>query len=162
MNLYLKFLCYSISLKCNMKFGLYLPPDYDTNKVPVIYWLSGLTCTEQNFMTKAGAQKYASKYNVILVMPDTSPSNEIFFFAFIILNYSNVTQNNYFIVGGVNIPGEDDSYDFGSGAGFYVDATQEPWNSHYNMYTYVTSELPEIINSNFPADPERQSIMGHR
>ncbi|CAH1403615.1 unnamed protein product [Nezara viridula] len=126
----------STSLKCNMKFGLYLPPDCDTNKVPVIYWLSGLTCTEQNFMTKAGAQKYASKYNVILVMPDTSPR-------------------------GVNIPGEDDSYDFGSGAGFYVNATQEPWKSHYHMYTYVTSELPEIINSNFPADPDRQSIMGH-
>ncbi|XP_014283690.1 S-formylglutathione hydrolase isoform X2 [Halyomorpha halys] len=126
----------SVSLKCKMTFGLYLPPNCDTKKVPVIYWLSGLTCNEQNFMTKAGAQQYASKYNVMLVMPDTSPR-------------------------GVNIPGEDDSYDFGSGAGFYVDATQEPWKSHYNMYTYVTSELPEIINSNFPADPDQQSIMGH-
>uniref|UniRef100_A0A224XH76 S-formylglutathione hydrolase n=1 Tax=Panstrongylus lignarius TaxID=156445 RepID=A0A224XH76_9HEMI len=123
-------------LKCSMKFGIYLPPNGDAKKLPVIYWLSGLTCTEQNFVTKAGAQQHANKYNVIVVAPDTSPR-------------------------GCNIPGEDDSYDFGSGAGFYVDATLDPWKNHYNMYTYVTSELPTIINDNFPADPERQSIMGH-
>ncbi|KAF6207383.1 hypothetical protein GE061_018624 [Apolygus lucorum] len=126
----------SSSLKCTMKFALYLPPEAESRKVPVIYWLSGLECTEQNFMTKAGAQQHAAVNNFILVIPDTSPR-------------------------GCNIPGEDESYDFGTGAGFYVDATQDPWKTNYNMYSYITQELPFLINSEFPADPERQSIMGH-
>ncbi|XP_014254923.1 S-formylglutathione hydrolase isoform X1 [Cimex lectularius] len=123
-------------LKCTMKFGIYLPPDCDGKNVPVVYWLSGLTCTEQNFIIKSGAQQHASKHNFIVVSPDTSPR-------------------------GVNIPGEDDSYDFGSGASFYVDATQDPWKTNYNMYSYITSELPDVINTNFPSDPYHQSIMGH-
>ncbi|XP_058807535.1 S-formylglutathione hydrolase isoform X2 [Phymastichus coffea] len=104
--------------------------------VPVIYWLSGLECTEVNFIQKAGAQKYAAEHGVMLVVPDTSPR-------------------------GVNIPGEDDSWDFGSGAGFYVDATQEPWKSHYQMFSYVTKELPALINEKFSVLSDKQSIMGH-
>ncbi|CAH1781709.1 unnamed protein product [Owenia fusiformis] len=126
----------SSSLKCSMKFGIYLPPKADSEKVPVIYWLSGLTCTEQNFVTKAGAQNFAAKHNVILVAPDTSPR-------------------------GVNIEGEDDSYDFGSGAGFYLNATTEKWKTNYNMYTYITEELPKVVSENFPVIPGKQSIMGH-
>nr|KAG5699602.1 hypothetical protein BaRGS_000718 [Batillaria attramentaria] len=119
-----------------MKFGVYLPPAAESGKVPVLYWLSGLTCTEQNFVTKAGAQKYASELGLIIIAPDTSPR-------------------------GVGIEGEDDSYDFGSGAGFYVDATQDKWKQNYRMYTYVTKELPALINANFPTIPDRQAIFGH-
>lgn len=119
-----------------MKFGIYLPPKSEDSPVPVIYYLSGLTCTEENFITKAAAQRYASEHGVILVAPDTSPR-------------------------GLNIPGEDDSYDFGTGAGFYIDATQEPWKNNYRMYSYVTKELPALINDSFPANG-KQSIMGHR
>ncbi|KAG1684033.1 S-formylglutathione hydrolase [Nymphon striatum] len=125
-------------LKCKMKFSLYLPTASENGKVPVIYWLSGsLTCTEQNFIQKSGFQKYASKHGFAVVCPDTSPR-------------------------GCNIEGEDDSYDFGSGAGFYVDATQDKWKKNYNMYSYVTRELPDLINSKFAVDGEKQSIMGHR
>lgn len=120
-----------------MNFGVYLPPQAENGPVPVIYWLSGLTCTEANFIQKAGAQKYASDHGIMLVVPDTSPRC-------------------------VNIPGEDDSWDFGSGAGFYVDATQEPWKKHYRMFSYITSELPALINSKFPTIKDKQSIMGHR
>jgi S-formylglutathione hydrolase len=120
-----------------MNFGVYLPPQAENVPVPVLYWLSGLTCTEANFVIKAGAQKYAAEHGIILVAPDTSPRK-------------------------VNIPGEDDSWDFGSGAGFYVDATEEPWKTNYRMFSYITSELPAIINQNFPAIPDKQSIMGHR
>lgn len=120
-----------------MNFGVYLPPQTEEGPVPVIYWLSGLTCTEANFIQKAGAQKYAAEHGVILVVPDTSPR-------------------------GVNIPGEDASWDFGSGAGFYVDATEEPWKTNYRMFSYVTSELPALINEKFPTIPDKQSIMGHR
>ncbi|XP_071950547.1 S-formylglutathione hydrolase-like [Antedon mediterranea] len=126
----------SSEVKCKMTFGVYLPPKAETEKCPVIYWLSGLTCTEQNFVGKGGAQQYASEHGVIIVNPDTSPR-------------------------GCNIEGEDDSYDFGSGAGFYVDATEDKWKTNYRMYSYVTKELPEIINSNFPVDPEKASIFGH-
>ncbi|XP_060585072.1 S-formylglutathione hydrolase-like isoform X2 [Ruditapes philippinarum] len=122
--------------KCTMKFGVYVPAKAEKEKVPVIYWLSGLTCTEQNFVTKAGAQRVAAEKGVIIVAPDTSPR-------------------------GVNIEGEDESYDFGSGAGFYVDATEEKWKNNYRMYSYITSELPQVINSNFNADPEKMSIFGH-
>ncbi|XP_011257908.1 S-formylglutathione hydrolase isoform X1 [Camponotus floridanus] len=126
----------STELGCKMRFAVYLPPQVEEGPVPVIYWLSGLTCTEANFSEKAGAQKYAANYGVLLVIPDTSPR-------------------------GLNIPGEDDSYDFGSGAGFYVDATREPWSKNYRMYSYVTKELPALINKEFPTLADKQSIMGH-
>jgi S-formylglutathione hydrolase len=126
----------SSELGCKMNFGIYLPPQAESTKVPVIYWLSGLTCTEQNFVTKSGMQQYATKHGLIVVAPDTSPR-------------------------GCNIEGEDDSWDFGTGAGFYVDATEEKWKKNYRMYSYVTSELPQLIQANFPAERDKQSIMGH-
>ncbi|KAI4464537.1 s-formylglutathione hydrolase [Holotrichia oblita] len=123
-------------LGCTMNFGVYLPPQAEENKVPVIYWLSGLTCSEANFIQKAGAQRYASEHGVILVAPDTSPR-------------------------GLNIPGDSDSWDFGVAAGFYVDATQKPWSNNYKMYSYITKELLEAVNKNFPVAEGKQSIMGH-
>jgi S-formylglutathione hydrolase len=126
----------STVLNCTMNFGVYLPPQAAIQPCPVIYWLSGLTCTEQNFITKAGAQQYAAHYGVIVVAPDTSPR-------------------------GCNLPGEDDSWDLGTGAGFYVNATQAPWAQHYRMYDYIVTELPGAIAANFPIDPARQGIMGH-
>lgn len=125
----------STILGCKMNFGIYLPPRAEEDPVPVIYWLSGLTCTEANFIQKAGAQKYASENGIVIVAPDTSPR-------------------------GLNIPGEEDSWDFGTGAGFYVDATEEPWKK-YKMYSYVTKELPMLINAKFPVLSDKQSIMGH-
>ncbi|GAB1538116.1 S-formylglutathione hydrolase [Scytonema sp. NUACC21] len=119
-----------------MRFAVYQPPQAAQQPVPILYFLSGLTSTEENFMVKAGAQQYAAKYGVMLVAPDTSPRN-------------------------TGIPGEDDERDFGSGAGFYVDATVEPWASHYRMYSYVVSELPAAIASNFPVKSDKQSIFGH-
>nr|WP_290221583.1 S-formylglutathione hydrolase [Trichocoleus desertorum] len=126
------------SSACNseMKFAVYQPPQAQTEPVPVLYFLSGLTCTEENFITKAGAQQFAAKYGVMLVAPDTSPRN-------------------------TGIPGEDDDWDFGSGAGFYVDATQEPWSQHYRMYSYITEELPALIAEHFPVKSDRQGIFGH-
>lgn len=126
------------SHSCNgeMRFSVYQPPQAKVDRVPVLYFLSGLTCTEENFMTKAGAQQFAAKYGLMLVAPDTSPRN-------------------------TGIPGEDDDWDFGTGAGFYVDATQDPWKSHYQMYSYVTQELPDLIAANFPVQSDRQSIFGH-
>uniref|UniRef100_A0A673CPF9 S-formylglutathione hydrolase n=1 Tax=Sphaeramia orbicularis TaxID=375764 RepID=A0A673CPF9_9TELE len=126
----------SSELKCKMKFAVYLPPKAETEKCPVMYWLSGLTCTEQNFITKAGSQLAAAEHGIIIVAPDTSPR-------------------------GCNIEGEDESWDFGTGAGFYVDATQDPWKTNYRMYSYVTEELPKLINANFPTDPDRMSVSGH-
>ena len=123
-------------LKCKMKFAIFLPSQADTGKVPVLYWLSGLTCTEQNFITKAGSQRLAAEYGIAVVSPDTSPR-------------------------GCNIEGEDDSYDFGSGAGFYVDASEEKWKTNYNMYSYITNELPDLVNANFPVLSNKQSIFGH-
>ncbi|XP_059479781.1 S-formylglutathione hydrolase [Neocloeon triangulifer] len=126
----------SASTKCEMKFAVYLPAKaVDNTPCPVIYWLSGLTCNELNFVQKAGAQKIASELGIILVCPDTSPR-------------------------GCNIAGEDDSWDFGTGAGFYVDATEEAWKINYRMFSYVTVELPEVVNKNFPTNG-KQSIMGH-
>lgn len=119
-----------------MNFGIYLPSKAELEKVPVIYWLSGLTCTEQNFITKAGAQKYANEEGVAIVAPDTSPR-------------------------GCNIEGEEDSWDFGTGAGFYLDATEEKWKKNYKMYSYITEELPKLVGENFPVDVTRASIMGH-
>ena len=121
-------------LDCDMKFGIYLPPPADTRKLPVLYWLSGLTCNEQNFITKAGAQRYAAEHGVILVAPDTSPRGD-----------------------GV---ADDDGYDLGQGAGFYLNATREPWSAHYRMHDYVVDELPALVEANFPAT-EMRSISGH-
>jgi S-formylglutathione hydrolase len=120
---------------CDMNFSVYLPPQAQSGKVPVLYFLSGLTCTEENFTTKSGVQQFAAQYGIAIVVPDTSPR-------------------------GPEVP-DDDSWDFGSGAGFYVDATQLPWNTHYQMYSYITEELPGLIAANFPIDPDRQGISGH-
>ncbi len=121
-------------LDCDMRIGVYLPPQAALGPCPVLYWLSGLTCTEQNFITKAGAQRHAAEHGLILVAPDTSPRGE-----------------------GV---ADADGYDIGLGAGFYVDATQAPWSSHYRMYSYVVDELPALIEANFQAAAVR-SISGH-
>ncbi|XP_052898068.1 S-formylglutathione hydrolase [Anopheles moucheti] len=126
----------SKELACEMKFAVFLPPTADDRRLPVLYWLSGLTCNETNFIQKAGAQRYATEHNLIIVCPDTSPRN-------------------------VNIPGEDDSWDFGSGAGFYIDATKDPWSKHYRMFSYVTQELIDVVNNNFPTVVNKMSIAGH-
>ncbi|WP_114416437.1 S-formylglutathione hydrolase [Marinospirillum perlucidum] len=118
-----------------MVFAIYLPPQAQTQKVPVLYWLSGLTCTDENFMQKAGAQRLAAELGLALVTPDTSPR-------------------------GTDLPGEHESYDLGSGAGFYVNATREPWSENYRMYDYVTQELPDLIEQHFPVTDQR-SISGH-
>jgi S-formylglutathione hydrolase len=121
---------------CVMRFGVFLPPQVEAHPVPVLYWLSGLTCTEENFIVKAGAQRVAAELGLALVVPDTSPR-------------------------GLKIPGESESYDFGLGAGFYVDATQAPWSRGYRMYSYVAKELPGLIESEFPVDRARTGIFGH-
>uniref|UniRef100_A0A8C2MAB2 S-formylglutathione hydrolase n=2 Tax=Cricetulus griseus TaxID=10029 RepID=A0A8C2MAB2_CRIGR len=126
----------SVELKCKMRFAVYLPPQAESGKCPALYWLSGLTCTEQNFISKSGFQQAASEHGLVVIAPDTSPR-------------------------GCNIKGEDDSWDFGTGAGFYVNATEDPWKTNYRMYSYVTEELPQLINANFPVDPQRMSIFGH-
>lgn len=119
-----------------MNFAVYQPPQAETGPVPVLYFLSGLTCTEENFVTKAGAQRYAAEYGIMLVAPDTSPRDG-------------------------ETPGAEDDWDLGTGAGFYVNATADPWAKHYHMYDYVVEELPALIAQFFPANPERQSICGH-
>lgn len=123
---------------CNseMKFAVYVPPQAESVPVPILYYLSGLTCTEENFIVKAGAQRLAAEYGLMLVVPDTSPRN-------------------------TGIPGEEDDWDFGTGAGFYVDATAAPWKTHYQMYSYVVEELPALIAAQFSVAPERQGIFGH-
>ncbi len=120
---------------CPMKFAVYVPPQAQSQPVPVLYFLAGLTCTEQNFITKAGAQAYAARHGLMLVAPDTSPRGD-------------------------DVPDEE-GWDFGSGAGFYVDATEEPWATHYRMYSYVTEELPAVIQSNFSVNAAKQGIFGH-
>ncbi|MCC8392214.1 S-formylglutathione hydrolase [Paraburkholderia sp. MMS20-SJTR3] len=125
----------STSVGGEMKFGIYLPEAaLRGQKCPVLYWLSGLTCTEQNFITKAGAQRYAAEHGVIVVAPDTSPRG------------SEVADSP--------------DYDLGQGAGFYVNATREPWAKHFRMYDYVVSELPALVEAHFPASDAR-SISGH-
>ncbi|MCB1615068.1 MAG: S-formylglutathione hydrolase [Pseudomonadales bacterium] len=122
---------------CEMTCAIYLPPQVENGKVPVLYWLSGLTCTDENFVTKAGAQRYAAEHGVAIVAPDTSPRGE-------------------------GVPDDPEAaWDFGLGAGFYVNATQAPWNQHYQMYDYIVTELPKLVNANFPVDGSRQSIFGH-
>lgn len=127
----------SSSLNCQMRFAVYLPPQASSmHKVPVMYWLSGLTCTDENFMQKAGAMRVAAELGIAIVAPDTSPRGE-------------------------GVPDDaEQAYDFGLGAGFYVNATQAPWNTHYQMYDYVVKELPALIEANFPVTQERV-ISGH-
>ncbi len=126
----------SQTCKGKMRFSVYLPPQASERRLPVVYFLSGLTCNEENFMAKSGAQQFAAKYGLMIVAPDTSPRD-------------------------TGIPGEDDEWDLGTGAGFYVDATVEPWAAHYQMYSYVVEELSSIIAEYFPIDIERQGIFGH-
>lgn len=119
-----------------MQFAVYTPPGAESAPVPVLWFLSGLTCTEENFTVKAGAQRYAAEHGIMLVVPDTSPR-------------------------GAGIEGEDADYDFGTGAGFYLDAERPPWKDHYRMYSYITVELQELVTARFPADRGRQGITGH-
>ena len=128
------YLHHSETLGCDMHVGVYLPPQAAHGPCPVLYWLSGLTCTEQNFISKAGAQRYAAEHGIILVVPDTSPRGD------------DVADA--------------EGYDLGKGAGFYVNAMQEPWSKHYRMHDYVVGELPAWIEANFPATGVR-SISGH-
>jgi S-formylglutathione hydrolase len=119
-----------------MRFSVYQPPQAQHGPVPVLFFLAGLTCTEETFMIKAGAQRLAAEYGLMLVTMDTSPRQ-------------------------TGIPGEADSWDFGAGAGFYLDATQQPWSKYFRMESYVTQELREIILTQFPADKNRVGIFGH-
>jgi len=123
--------------QCDMNFSVFLPPAAEQGRVPVLYWLSGLTCTDENFVQKAGAQRYAAEHGVAIIAPDTSPRGD-------------------------GVPDDPDgAWDFGLGAGFYVNATQAPWNTHYQMYDYITQELPALVAEHFPIDQERSAIMGH-
>ncbi len=126
----------SLSTGTNMRFAVYVPPQAEKAEVPVLYYLAGLTCTEETATIKAGAQAHASRHGLILVMPDTSPR-------------------------GAGVEGEDDDWDFGTGAGFYLDATRAPWATSYRMYSYVTKELPTLINASFPARAGATGIFGH-
>ena len=120
---------------CEMRFAVYTPPQVSGGPVPVLYYLAGLTCTEETFVTKACALEHAARLGLMLVAPDTSPR--------------------------VELPGDRDSWDFGIAAGFYLDATQSPWSRHYRMYSYVVEELPKVIAANFRVDLARSGIMGH-
>ncbi len=124
----------SESLGCDMTLGVYFPPQAEHGPCPVLYWLSGLTCNEQNFITKSGAQRYAAEHGIILVAPDTSPRGD-----------------------GV---ADADGYDLGKGAGFYLDAAREPWASHYRMHDYIVHELPAWVESD-PSASDRRAISGH-
>lgn len=121
---------------CDMQFAAYLPPAAEKGPVPALYWLSGLTCTEENFSVKSGAQRYAAELGLALIIPDTSPR-------------------------GVDLPGEDEFINVGTGAGFYLNATEAPWSAHYRMYDYISDELVAVANANLPIDPERKAISGH-
>jgi S-formylglutathione hydrolase len=126
----------SAVLDCDMVFAVFLPPQAETAPVPVLYWLSGLTCTDENFMQKAGAQRIAAELGVALVAPDTSPR-------------------------GPAVPGDPDgAWDFGHGAGFYLNATQAPWRHHYRMHDYVVEELPALIEAHLPVNA-RRAVSGH-
>ena len=127
----------SSSMNCDMVFAVYLPPHAEQGaRLPVLYWFSGLTCTDENFMQKAGAQRLAAELGLIIVAPDTSPR-------------------------GADVPDDPDgAWDFGLGAGFYLNATEQPWAQHYRMYDYVVHELPMLIEANFPVS-DRRGISGH-
>jgi S-formylglutathione hydrolase len=131
-----KYSYFSDVLNSETKFNVFFPPSYDQSKRnPAIYFLSGLTCNEDNFITKSGAAQPASEHGIVLICPDTSPRN-------------------------LNIPGDSDCWDFGVGAGFYVDATKDPFK-YYQMYSFITSELNALVQSEFNIDPLRTSITGH-
>jgi len=133
----LRYRHHSNILNCDMTFSIYLPPQAKQASVPVLYWLSGLTCSDENFVTKAGAQQHAAEYGIAIVCPDTSPRGE-------------------------GVPDDEESaYDFGLGAGFYINATEQPWATHYQMYDYVVEELPALINAEFPVDGSKVAISGH-
>ncbi|MGI9203695.1 MAG: S-formylglutathione hydrolase [Woeseiaceae bacterium] len=122
---------------CTMQFSVFVPGNAAADSLPVVTYLAGLTCTEETFMIKGGAQRVAAELGVILVAPDTSPRGD-------------------------GVPDDPDgAYDFGLGAGFYLNATQSPWDTNFNMYDYVTKELPDSVCANFPADRSRQGITGH-
>ncbi|MGB8634595.1 MAG: S-formylglutathione hydrolase [Rhodanobacteraceae bacterium] len=125
---------HAYSLGCDMNVGVYYPPQAESGPCPVLYWLSGLTCNEQNFITKAGAQRYAAEHGIVLVAPDTSPRGD-----------------------GI---ADDNAYDLGQGAGFYLNATQWPWSRHYRMYDYIVEELPEWVEADAAASDVR-AISGH-
>jgi len=126
----------SAETRSEMRFALFRPPQAERRRVPVLTYLAGLTCSEETFAIKAGAQRLAAEHGLMLVAPDTSPR-------------------------GLGLPGEDDDWDFCTGAGFYLDATEAPWAAHYRMHAYVTRELPAVIAANFPAREDRQGIFGH-
>lgn len=123
-------------LKCSMEFSVFLPPQAESGPVPAVYWLSGLTCSDENFSSKAGAQRVAAELGIALIIPDTSPRGE------------GVADD------------ENGAYDLGLGAGFYVNATQAPWNKHYQMYDYVLNELPNLVEAQLPLSNKR-AISGH-
>ena len=127
---------HSESCQCTMTFSVYLPPSAEKEKVPAVYWLSGLTCTDDNVRTKAGAQRYAAELGIALVMPDTSPRGD-------------------------GVADEPERYDLGQGAGFYVNATLPPWAPHYRMYDYVSKELPALVEAELPVIAGLKSITGH-
>lgn len=128
------------SCGCDMRFSVFVPPQAADGPVPVVTWLSGLTCTEDNFTTKAGAYGVAAELGLMVVAPDTSPRGPD--------------------LDGNDVP-DDDAYDLGQGAGFYLDATEAPWATHFNMYSYITRDLPAVLRDNFAGDWTRQGIMGH-
>jgi S-formylglutathione hydrolase len=125
----------STALNCDMTMSLYLPPAAKKGPVPVLYWLSGLTCNDQNFVTKAGAQRYAAEQGIAIVAPDTSPRGD-----------------------GV---ADDAGWDLGQGAGFYLNATRAPWSAHFRMYDYIVDELPAALESRYALDGNRRGISGH-
>jgi S-formylglutathione hydrolase len=126
----------SAACRCDMTFALFLPPQAEKGKVPLLWYLSGLTCTHQNVMDKGEYRRLAAELGVAVICPDTSPRGEA-------------------------VPDEPDNWQFGQGAGFYLDATQAPYATHYRMARYIMEELPELVGTNFPLDMERQSIFGH-
>ena len=126
----------STSNHCTMRFSIFLPAQAEKGKVPGLYFLSGLTCNDENFMVKAGAQRHAAEHGIALIAPDTSPRGD-------------------------DVPDDPDAYDFGKGAGFYINATRDPWSANYHMYDYVVSELPALIESELPISNKRRSVFGH-
>ncbi len=133
----LRFTHASRACNCTMTFSIYLPAQAKSGAVPLVWWLSGLTCTDRNFVEKAGAQRLAGEHGLAVITPDTSPRGE-------------------------GVPDDrDGAYDFGLGAGFYVNATRAPYAEHYRMYDYIVDELPQVVSRHFPVDPRRQSISGH-
>jgi len=123
-------------LDCEMTFSVYLPPQATKGNVPALYWLSGLTCTDDNARTKGGMQRYAAEHGIAIVFPDTSPRGD-------------------------DVADESERYDLGKGAGFYVNSTQSPWAKHYQMYDYITKELPDLLEADLPLMPNVKSVSGH-